>query len=592
MSKTQLGSSTSKDTIYVDVDDEITAIIEKVTSSHSKIVALVLPKRAAVLQSIVNMKLLKRTADEAKKGLVLITTEAGLLPIAGVVGIHVAKSLQSKPAIPNSPGMMDDTPDDIGDALADEEIEDFDPNNSQNRSVGELAAASVAGAAAANSFDDDETIEIDDTSDDDSTTDDSSSANSSGAAAGATKASKADKAKKDKDKKVPNFNRFRKWIIFGSIGAALLIVAGIFAFVVMPKATVTVTTDSRDVTVNKTLVASTTATSVSESGTDIIVPAKSVTQSKTQTQKVDSTGQKNLGETAEGTVKMTAKVCNPPLDTPKDVPSGTGVTSGGKTYITQEKASFSYAGSGGGCFNFTTGNVGIRAQGSGASYNVGENSSFTVAGRSELTATGSAEGGTDNIVKVVSQADVDSAKAKIAATDTTAISNELKTQLSSDGWMPVTTSFGGGEPKVTLSNQVGEQADSVTVTQVTDYAMIGVKQSDLKGIITADVKDQIKDNKQQNIVSDGASKARFTVLSNQDPNKVQMSMVATASVGPNLSEEDVKKVAAGKKTGDIKSELEKIDGVTKVSVEYSPFWVSKVPSNQGKITVVFNKSGN
>ncbi|MBC7581656.1 hypothetical protein H7097_02175, partial [Aeromicrobium sp.] len=54
--------SLNKETVYVDIDDEITAIIEKVRSSQQKIVALVLPKRASVLQSIVNMKLLKRTA--------------------------------------------------------------------------------------------------------------------------------------------------------------------------------------------------------------------------------------------------------------------------------------------------------------------------------------------------------------------------------------------------------------------------------------------------------------------------------------------------------------------------------------------------
>ena len=75
-------SATSKDTIYIDIDEEITGIIDKVRASDGKIVALVLPKRASVLQSIVNMKLLKRSADEAKKHLVLITSEAGLLPLA------------------------------------------------------------------------------------------------------------------------------------------------------------------------------------------------------------------------------------------------------------------------------------------------------------------------------------------------------------------------------------------------------------------------------------------------------------------------------------------------------------------------------
>ena len=46
-----------KDTIYIDVDDEITAVIHKVINSKSKLVALVLPKRASVFHSSVNLKL-------------------------------------------------------------------------------------------------------------------------------------------------------------------------------------------------------------------------------------------------------------------------------------------------------------------------------------------------------------------------------------------------------------------------------------------------------------------------------------------------------------------------------------------------------
>ena len=76
-------ATSDKDTIYIDIDDEITGIIDKVTASNGKIVALVLPKRASVFQSIVNMKLLKRAADSEKKNLVLITSAAGFLPLAG-----------------------------------------------------------------------------------------------------------------------------------------------------------------------------------------------------------------------------------------------------------------------------------------------------------------------------------------------------------------------------------------------------------------------------------------------------------------------------------------------------------------------------
>jgi hypothetical protein len=101
-------AASNKDTIYIDIDDEITGIIDKLRASNGKIVALVLPKRASVFQSIVNMKLLKRAADESKKNLVLITSEAGLLPLAGASGIHVAKTLTSKPEIPTGPASDED----------------------------------------------------------------------------------------------------------------------------------------------------------------------------------------------------------------------------------------------------------------------------------------------------------------------------------------------------------------------------------------------------------------------------------------------------------------------------------------------------
>src|SRR4051794_14355814 len=96
-------SKPGKDTIYIDVDDEITSIIDKVDNAKQKVVALVLPKRASSLQSTVNMRLLKRSATSAGKNVVLITSESALLPLAGVAGLHVAKNLQSKPEIPPHP---------------------------------------------------------------------------------------------------------------------------------------------------------------------------------------------------------------------------------------------------------------------------------------------------------------------------------------------------------------------------------------------------------------------------------------------------------------------------------------------------------
>src|SRR5437868_2881613 len=147
--------ATDKDTIYVDIDDEITGIIDKLKASEGKVVALVLPKRAGVFQSIVNMKLLKRAAETNKKNLVLITAEAGLLPLAGAAGIHVAKTLTSKPEIPVGPQAFDDD----DETIDEDEIENLeDEPLDTNKPVGQLAGAAAAGAAAGAAADEVETL--------------------------------------------------------------------------------------------------------------------------------------------------------------------------------------------------------------------------------------------------------------------------------------------------------------------------------------------------------------------------------------------------------------------------------------------------
>ena len=86
-------TTSKKDTIYIDPDDDITGIIDRVNSATSKIVALVLPKRAQVLHSSVNFRLLKRAAESKSKKLVIISVEPAIIKLAGYTKIHVASSL-------------------------------------------------------------------------------------------------------------------------------------------------------------------------------------------------------------------------------------------------------------------------------------------------------------------------------------------------------------------------------------------------------------------------------------------------------------------------------------------------------------------
>src|SRR4051812_18018857 len=103
----------NKDVIYIDVEDDITAIIGKVKDAKEKIVALVPPKRVGVLQSAVNLRLLARAAGQVDKHLVLITSNAALGALAAAAKVPVAKNLQSKPELAEFSALDIDNGDDV-----------------------------------------------------------------------------------------------------------------------------------------------------------------------------------------------------------------------------------------------------------------------------------------------------------------------------------------------------------------------------------------------------------------------------------------------------------------------------------------------
>jgi hypothetical protein len=561
-------TAANKDTIYIDVDEEITGVIDKVRASPAKIVAIVLPKRASVLQSIVNMKLLKRSADDAKKHLVLITSEIGLLPLAGAVGLHVASSLQSKPAIPAAPEAFDDREETVEEETA--EL-DGEATPDVTKPVGELAGLAVGAGAH-----DIDTIELDD------------EAPTVPLAVAATPL-KAPKHKKDKSLLIPNFNRFRLLLLAGVIALILLIGGLIAAVKILPKAQVAIATNSSSVNVALPLSLSPTAQVVKIDGN--VLPAKMVSQQKTASQQAPATGEKNNGQKANGSVTITN--CS---DGNQDIviPAGTGVSTAGQTYITQKSIDLQFSGkrSSGKCDSrdgVTAATVNVISQAQGAKYNVSasSNPSFAVAGFSNTNVVLAEDiaGGTDDIIKVIAQSDIDAAKAKFTATEAD-VKQQLQSQLQQGGYRAITASYVAGPPAITTSANVGETADTVTVTQVVTYIMYGVKDSDLIQLINAAVKKQI-DTAKQSILSQGLDTAKFTIPNGGDGSAVSLTTVATA--GPDLNVDKIKQQIAGLKSGPVKSQLNATPGVTAVDIKLSPFWVSAIPKDLTKITVTIAK---
>lgn len=552
-------SSATKDTIYIDVDDEITTIIEKVRSSEHKIIAIVLPKRAATLQSVVNMKLLKRAAEQDKKRIVIITSEAGLLPVAGIVGLHVAKTLQSKPYIPSPP----DKP-----SAAETLTDDGEPEIDPKKSVGELAdipdgsAEHVSlGAMAV-----EETIDIDDLPSD------------------IDAGPKGKKSKKNKIK-IPNFESFRLRLILGFLLLIALIVGWFMAFNVLPKVSVIVRTDTSTVASSLSLTANTTAKAVDVE--KAVVPAEVKEVKKTDTLKVPATGQKNVGDKAKGT--MTVYNCT---DAAVPVPAGTLFTNSGFSFssdaaVTVPASDFF---SNGNCKKNTSASVAVTAVNSGGASNLSSGRSYSSNFASTLTGTGSAmAGGTDKNITVISQKDVDDAKTKLTDKSKDTATNELAKLFTDAKLIPVNESIVGNPPAVTVVPNVGDEVAEATVTAVTTYQMLGIKEDFLKQLVDLDAKKQI-DLAKQPIVDYGFDKAIFHVTDRRSALDQSVAIQTIASTGTKIDPEALKKEIIGKKRGDVENIVQAHPGVKDVTVNYSPFWVAKVPKKTARITIVFEQS--
>ena len=533
----------NKDVIYIDVEDDITAIIGKVKSSKEKIVALVPPKRIGVLQSAVNLRLLQRAATQSDKRIVLITNNQALTALSAAASIPIAKNLQSKPEIAEIPALDIDNGEDVIDG--------------SKLPVGDLANA-VDDAGDANDADGVELIkgiDIDDSSDTKNT-------------------SNLKNNKKAASKKVPDFSRFRKKL-FVLIGAGVLLVATlVWAFVFAPAATVIITARTTAVPVSGIVTLG--ATTNAETGS---IKAATQTLQKEASIQFEATGEKDVGEKATGVVRFsTGSIANLGLT----IPAGTPVrSSSGLAYYTTAAVTFTLA-------NYTGVNTNVVAAESGDKYNAATGAATGAPSGVSASFVGATAGGTSKTVPVVSATDVQAASEKLVAQSTDAIKTELEGKFSGNVTV-ISASFVADRAAAVSTPAVGAEASDkkATLTSQVTYRLTGVERSELETYLTQVLKKQMQDQTTQKVYKTGVDTATLNDFAQRgDASSVRL--VATGHIGPVIDETEIKEKVAGKRFGDIQAQLTQIEGVNDVQVKFSYFWVRTVPNDLNKIKVEFN----
>ena len=90
-----------KKVVYAEIDDEVTTLYDRIKRIRQKHVYIVVPIRAILFQSVVNLKILKRKAADTKKTIYLITNDRSGIHLAAQVGIEVYNKAndEGKPTI-------------------------------------------------------------------------------------------------------------------------------------------------------------------------------------------------------------------------------------------------------------------------------------------------------------------------------------------------------------------------------------------------------------------------------------------------------------------------------------------------------------
>ncbi len=523
-----------KDIIYLDHDAEITEAIEKLKGADGDTVRLVVPGRSGLLQSLVNLKLLKKAADDSKKELVLVTGDKTASNLAGKLGLAVAKNVKATPHVvateppPTESPLARDEPEekpDLEDADSAVPVHRYDNPDEPRR-----------------------------------------------------KSKKADKASRSKDKaakrggsKVPNYNKFQKWLMIGG-GVIAFFLLFWLASAFLQTATINVQATADRHTVDTQFVLSTSANAASG------VTAIPLETTKDLSQSFQATGKKDNGTKAQGNVSI--KNCED--SDPHPLPAGSKLTTGGKAFVTSAAVTIpagDFSGGGTVCKSSSV-QVAVVAAENGEGYNF-TNASFLVSSlSSRVTGTGTTQGGTSKIVTVVTQADVDTAqKTAIEGAKSEAL-NELKDKAKDDvkvfdDTLTSTVVTSAANPPVDTEGTNG------TLTIKVKFTVLTATQANLEAVIKKNLSSSLTNG--ATVLDAGLDQAKFTQTKAQN-GSFTYTLQSTAYIGQAIDKDALAKAAAGKAKRDVADLAREYPNVTSVTVDGWPL-VPNMPISASNIKV-------
>jgi hypothetical protein len=544
--------------IYLEPDEEITSVIEKIQNAQNSSLGLVIPRDATLLQSVVNLRLLAKQAHSSGKQISIVTADKIGQNLAAQVGLMVYSSIkEERPAIRSA------RPDSDRDEVL--EVDNASP----------AAAPAPEPEKHRSNFnthhlkEDRPVIHWKSKQKPVMTTE-----NKNG----------------DKTKPITHANpihelNHKAGNIIWPILIIILILIGLGTYLIYPAATVQVYVKSDDL--NKTLPIVFTGSVTTPNPSQGIFPGLLLSATETSTQTFPATGQQNLGGKAAGQVTLYNG-----LDSLSHTYAvGTKLTAQGKNFLLNTAVTL--PGATVQNLQVVPGHVaaGITAENAGEDYNI-KAGKFVISGvpsneQSAIYAqsTNDLAGGFTKQVQVVSSDDYNNAQKAMTNTLTSTLDQDLKTK--GNGLSLVNSALVMSDPDVTSTSNVNQQATQFQMTVKLTKQVMAYNYNNFITFLTQTLSTQTTADKM--IVIPSSSDIILSVTKQAyDQSELDVSASVAAKIATKISEDTIKNGILGKSKNAANQFILAQSGVNSVTFDFRPAFWQRFSYLSSNVTVNIN----
>ncbi len=625
-------------TFYIDIDEEITSIVERLKKARASEIIIVVPKRALLIQSIVNLRILKKEADENDIQLMMVTQDKLGKILIEKAGIFVQQKMDN---ISDEEIEFDEEEIKSEKEYSDEEVVEIRENQNRLSSIGsesyfdekermehlhaDLEKNKKVRVIKKNEAEQEKIVNRElvsgvgtilgkkekkvnlDISSRSNTILPEPKISKSYTNHDEIQEKKIDnfffrkndfenKARKSQPEKFKNYNlskKDHKWFLLFGIVSAFAVLA-IISFLFLPKATLKISAKIKTQSVDSNLTGDINV--VSSDFEKEIIPAKIVSAESSVSENFDATGDKSVSnQKARGKITIYNEYSTSPQPL---VATTRFLSSNGKIFRLVSGITIPGMETSSGETKPGAVEVQVVADEAGESYNIAPDK-FTIPGfegsgaekyskfYAKSTENMSGGGSGDQTANYITDNDITSAKTKVLAKLNEDIKNKIKQSAGQDVII-LDDAMQNDEPIYKLSNSSGDVVDTFQITIQTQVKAIVVAKKDLDEMVMK-MLSRAGDG-QVNIENDsikidfGKSSVDFTA------GTINIKFHATGEISPNINLEAMRKEILGKNNEELTAYLSTFSDIQNASVEYWPSFInSRMPGIKSRVEIILDK---